>query len=174
VLNAIFGAMWIILSFIRASDLAKAPSSRSCSGRARRRRIASAGTFAFVNRSSSVESRTWRRVKPAGEKAEIHLVAAGRGAERITFVRFGGRIQGSSNVYPMPINLSAVLVHVDEDLSDQASPSSLVTGAAASAGIPVKILMERDQVTPMGIVIEHRAGAKHRTLAFCIAQKDAR
>jgi hypothetical protein len=45
----------------------------------------------------------------------------------------------------------------------------LVAGAAAAAGVAVEVLVEGNQIAPMGIGIEQLTGAEDRSLAFLIA-----
>src|SRR3974390_1380636 len=59
-----------------------------------------------------------------------------------------------------------------QQLGDQSSPSSLVTGADASPRVTVEVLVERNQVSPVGVVLEVAGGAEHRAAAVVIAEEN--
>ena len=67
--------------------------------------------------------------------------------------------------------------HRDGDLSpeqsrDQRSPAGLVTGAHAAAVVAVEILVEEDQVAPMGIVREPVVTAVTRAMAIFVGNEE--
>src|SRR5262245_59774148 len=58
-----------------------------------------------------------------------------------------------------------------EDLSNQSCQACLVTRPATAAGITVEGFVERNVVSPVGIVVEHRRTVKHWPFALLVAQK---
>jgi hypothetical protein len=61
----------------------------------------------------------------------------------------------------------------NQDLRDQPSPPSLVTGAAAAPVVSVEIFMEGDQIPPVGIIVKQVAGTKNCAFTLIVAQEDA-
>ena len=49
-----------------------------------------------------------------------------------------------------------------------------MTGAAAAAGVAVKVLVKRDEIAPVAIIVEQPARTEDRAPASFIEQKNAR
>ena len=49
-----------------------------------------------------------------------------------------------------------------------------MAGAAAAAGVAVEVLVEGNQIAPVGIVVEQRTGTEDQPIAPFVAQEDAR
>ena len=61
-----------------------------------------------------------------------------------------------------------------QDLSDEPRPAGLVACAAAATGVAVEVLVEWDQVAPVGILVESLAIAEDGAFTVLVAQEDAR
>src|SRR3974390_106487 len=59
-----------------------------------------------------------------------------------------------------------------QQLGDQSGPSSLVTGAGDSPPVTVEVLVERNQVAPVGVVLEGAVVGEHRPAAFVIPEEN--
>src|SRR5215469_183722 len=53
-------------------------------------------------------------------------------------------------------------------------PARLVAGPDSCACISMKVLVERNGITPVWVALKHRVAAKHRSAALLVPQKDAR
>src|SRR6516162_8982576 len=60
-----------------------------------------------------------------------------------------------------------------QQLGDQRGPSGLVTGADAGPGVPVEILMERNEVAPVIVLLKLAVVPEHRSAAFVVTEEDA-
>src|SRR6266540_6872214 len=60
-----------------------------------------------------------------------------------------------------------------QELGDQAGPAGLVAGADAGPAVAVEVLVEQDQVAPVGIALEQLEGAVDRPASVTAAQEDA-
>ncbi len=66
------------------------------------------------------------------------------------------------------------LAQANQDLSDYPGPAGLMAGAAAAAGLAMEIFMERNQIPPVGIVVEKFVVTEYCPPAFRIPEEDAR
>ena len=64
-------------------------------------------------------------------------------------------------------------MQVKDETSDEGRPTSLVACANAASRFTVKILVERQEVTPMRIGLLHIILSKHGPITIGVAVKDA-
>jgi hypothetical protein len=65
------------------------------------------------------------------------------------------------------------LAALGQQFGDKSGPSSLVICTDAAAGIPVEILVEKDEVVPVRVVLENLQISSHGTATVFTAQKDS-
>ncbi len=61
-----------------------------------------------------------------------------------------------------------------EQICHHSRPASLMAGADTATSITMEVLVEWDMIAPVWIVLKGRVGAKDRSAALLIPQKDAR
>src|SRR5665213_1144143 len=61
-------------------------------------------------------------------------------------------------------------VSSDDQIGDEARPTGLVRGAQPGTGVPVEVLVERDQVVPRVVFLEPRLRAKHGTATAIVEE----
>ncbi len=61
-----------------------------------------------------------------------------------------------------------------QQFGDKRRPARLVTGTQARASVAMKVLMEQQVVTEIGVGLKHLVRAKHRSVTMGITQKDVR
>ena len=86
--------------------------------------------------------------------------------KRISRLTFSAQLKLATDGGSLPILL--------DQFRHQGGPAGLVAGADAGAVVAVEVFMERDEVAPMGIVLEFFRAAEDRPAAMLVAQKYAR
>ena len=60
-----------------------------------------------------------------------------------------------------------------QELGDESSPASLVTGAYTRAVVAVEVFMEGNQIAPVWIVLKLFVRSKHRPALISVEQEDS-
>ena len=78
------------------------------------------------------------------------------------------KLLAASILYPSVPRQGGSAPHATQNLGNRSGPARLMARTAAPASVAVKVLMEGNQISPVGIGIEQLAVAKNRPLALLI------
>src|ERR1019366_1474298 len=78
------------------------------------------------------------------------------------------KLLAASILYPSVPRQGGSTPHATQNLGNRSGPARLMARTAAPASVAVKVLMEGNQISPVGIGIEQLAVAKNRPLALLI------